>query len=314
MKRLLRPSPASARGWWGSNPNALKADCFTISLPNGQTIYATEAQWDITVPGTMAPGGAPVTFRAMQYGLWSRGKITSDAGFKCQANNMTLSVIPKIGSTYPGLNISMLNAAVNHLFDGAHVLVWTAYMPSGGFGNVQVLETKWQGWILRSPLIGRTVCQFDCGDPFFLLNQKVPSRLMQSNCYKSFADANCGLDATKYTVNFTAAAGSNQYTLTPASAFSQAAGYFTQGIVTCLTGANAGLSQTVKAHAAGSLSVTAPWLLPVTAGDTFAVIKGCDQTPTTCAGMTQANGTLEPKDFRTRFGGTPYVPAPSTSI
>jgi Phage conserved hypothetical protein BR0599/Uncharacterized conserved protein (DUF2163) len=311
MKRQIKPTTAAAMAWWAANPNAIKADCFTISLPNGQTIYATDGQWNITVPALL---GGPLTFNAALNGLWSRGKITSEAGFRCQASNMTLSVVPKIGAMYPGLNIGLLGAAVNHLFDGAHVWVWTAWMPFGQYGNVQVLETKWQGWILRSPQIGRVLCQFECGDPFFLLNQKVPSRLLQSNCYKSFADVNCGLDATKYTVNFTAAAGSTQYTLTPLSAFAQVDGYFTQGIVTCLTGANAGLSQTVKSHTGGVIAVTMPWLLPVSAGDTFAAIKGCDQTPTTCAGMTQANGTPEPQNFQLRFGGTPYVPAPSTSI
>jgi hypothetical protein len=324
MKRLLLPTPASAAAWWETNPNALKADCFVISLPNGQTIYATEGQWDITfnveinpVPGA---AGTSTTFKALTYGRWSRGKIVSEAGFKCAANNMTLSVVPKIGAMYPGLNIGILNAALNHLFDGAHVWVYTAYMPFGGYGNVQVVETKWQGWILKSPGIGRLLCQFDCGDPFFLLNQKVPSRLMQSNCPWSFgddptgADGRCAVNPANYTVGFTASAASSSTALTPVTAFTQADGYFTQGVVTCVTGANAGLSQTVKSHVGGIITSVVPWLLPVAAGDTFSAIKGCDQTPTTCAGLTQANGTVEPGNWQTRFGGTPFVPPPSTSI
>jgi Phage conserved hypothetical protein BR0599 len=313
MKRLLTPSTASAIGWWNSNPNAIKADCFAISLPTGQTLYATEGQFDLTIPASVSPTGSAITFNALQYGAWSRGKITSEAGFKCSANNMTLSLVPKIGATYPGLSVSLLFAAVNHLFDGAHVLVYTAWMPLGQYGTVEVVETKWQGWVLSSPEIGRLLCQFDCGDPFFLLNQKVPSRLLQSGCYKSFADSNCGLLAANYTVNFTATSGSTSYTLLPVSAFSQPAGYFSQGVVTCLTGANAGLSQTVKTHAGGALQLVMPWLMPVQGGDTFSVIKGCDQTPTTCAGMTRADGTLE-TGWQTRFGGMPFVPAPSSTI
>lgn len=474
MKRNIYPSTASAIAWWENNTNALKADLFVISLPTGQTIHATEGQWDLaiapgmlppglfeddsvalSVPGTtqawmytggvngsfggyptsgepngtdpiivslpghihagstirvtatgliswsrfsstptippdglgsgtasapgtnvtpsttsggsligaftdasgvIVPGGAvyvgsgatltvpagavqlqlgindgipndnngafsvtvdfglpPLLFRAMTNGLWSRGKITSEASFRCQANNVALTVIPKIGSTYPGLSISILNAAVNHLFDGAHVWIFTAYMPFGEYGNIQVVETKWQGWILRGTP-GRLQCQFECGDPFFLLNQKVPSRLFQSACYKSFADANCGLNAANYTVNFTAASGSAQYLLTPSSAFTQPDGYFTQGIVKCLTGANAGLAQTVKVHLDGSITMVAPWLLPVSPGDTFSVEKGCDQTPTTCASMTHTDGTLEPGNWQVRFGGMPFMPPPSTGI
>lgn len=314
MKRQIYPSTASAVAWWAANPNALKADCFAISLPTGQTLYATEGQWDLTVPAALSPSGTAMTFHAYQHGKWSRGKITSEASFRCQSSTMALTLTPKAGATYPGLNISVLNAAFNHLFDGAQVWVWTAYMPFGKYGTVQVVETKFQGRITKTPQIGRIQCQFEVADPFFLLNQKVPSRLFQSNCYKSFADANCGLSAGNYTVNLTAKTGSTQITLTPTSAFSQADGYFTQGVVTCLTGANAGLSQTVKAHANGVITLMVPWLLPVAAGDTFAAIKGCDQTPTSCAGMKWVNGTTEPGDWRVRFGGTPYVPPPSTSI
>jgi hypothetical protein len=215
---------------------------------------------------------------------------------------------------YPGLSIGILNAAFNHLFDGATVWVYAAYMPLGQYGGVQVFETKFQGTITTRPVLDMNLLQFDCADPFFLLNLKVPSRLLQSNCPWSFADGNCGLSAANFTVDFTAATGSTQYVLSPVAAFPQAAGYFAQGVVTCLTGANAGLSQTVKLNASGTLSMTVPWLLPVAAGDTFAVIKGCDKTLTTCAGTLRANGTAETNNFKTRFGGTPFTPAPSSAM
>lgn len=314
MKRQIYPSTASASAWWAANPNALKADCFSIALPNGQTIYATEGQLDLTVPAALSPTGNAVTFAANQYGKWSRGKITSEASFQCRSNTMSLTMVPKPGALYPGLSLSILNAAFNHLFDGAKVWVWTAYMPFGKYGTVEVFETKFQGRIVKSPELGRLLCKFDCADPMFLLNQKVPSRLVQSNCFKSFCDVNCGLNAADYTVNFTAGAGSTQTFLTPQTAFTQADGYFTQGVVTCLTGANAGLSQTVKSHSGGVLKTMVPWLLPVAAGDTFSVLAGCDKTPTACAGRTRADGTAEPKNFQDRFGGMPYVPPPSNSI
>ncbi len=73
MKRLIYPSTASAVAWWEANPNALKADCFAITLPTGQTIYSTEGQWDITIPASLSPSGTAQTFYATQYGLWYRG-------------------------------------------------------------------------------------------------------------------------------------------------------------------------------------------------------------------------------------------------
>ena len=148
MKRLIGPSTASAAAWWANNPNAIKADCIAITLPVGQTIYATDGQWDLTVPQSISPiGGNAVTFRATQWGRWSRGKITSEAGFKVNANEMTLTLVPQVGANYPGLNISALNAAVNHLYDGAYVQVWTVWMPLGQSTiSITVPLQKPQGW------------------------------------------------------------------------------------------------------------------------------------------------------------------------
>ena len=313
MKRLM---PSSLITFLQNNRNCLKADCFAITLPTGVTFYVTEGQWDITFPsGTPGWSGAQTTFSAGQYGRWKRGAITSEASFKCAANTMSLTCVPQQGTAYPGLSIGMAGAAFNHLFDGATVWVYTAYMPLGQYGTVSAgIETKFQGTITRTPKVSRNLIEFECADPMYLLNMKVPSRLMQSNCPWSFCDANCTLTAADYTVNFTAKSGSTQATLIPLAAFTQPDGYFTQGVVKCLTGANAGLSQTVKIHASGNVSGMVPWLLPVAAGDTFSVLAGCAHTETACSTRVKANGTAEPKDFKIRYGGTPLVPPPATSL
>lgn len=320
MKRLILPDTSTAVAWWAANPNAQVADCFAIQLPTGQTLYATSGQWDITVTGSMSPTGGTITFKSLQYGVWSRGKITSEAGFKCTSNTTTLTLLPKAGAMYPGSSLGLFSAALNHLFDAATVFIYTAYTPINQYGLVEVFETLFQGTITKVPTLGRAQIQFECADPFYLLNMKVPTRLMQSNCAWSFADdptgdnGRCFLNPTNYTVGFTASSASTQYALTPTASFTQPAGYFTQGVVTCVTGNNAGLSQTVKLHASGVLTLMVPWLMPVASGDTFTAIKGCDQTPTTCAGMAHTDGTPESKNWEIRFSGTPFAPAPTASL
>jgi uncharacterized phage protein (TIGR02218 family) len=259
---------------------------------------------------TVTPGA---TYKSSTYGSWSRGRIVSEAGTKLSANSMDLTCVPQPTTAYPGLNLGILNAALNHLFDGSDIRVYTAYMPIGSYGDVSAgIETKWRGFITRPTEIGRNKVVFECYDPFALLNLKVPARLFQATCPWSFADSNCTLAASDYTVAFTAASGSNQRTLTPVSAFSQAGGYFAQGVVTCLTGGNAGLSQTVKIHAGGVLTVMVPWLLPVAPGDTFLVIKGCDKTLSMCKATKEASGAVV--DNSANFGGTPFLPVPQTAI
>jgi uncharacterized phage protein (TIGR02218 family) len=320
MKRLM-PSSLISFLQTTSHLNVLKADLFAITLPTGTTIYATEGQWDITLTpynpstGTGTPGweGSTTTFKATQYGRWSRGAITSEAGFDCKANTMELTCVPQPGTAYPGMTVGLLNAALNGLFDAATVTVYTAYMPLGSYGNVSAgIETKFSGTITKLSDINRTRVVFECADPLYLLNMKVPTRLFKAGCPWSFADSNCTLNAANYTVAFTAKTGSTQSVLTPVTAFTQAAGYFTQGVVTCTAGANAGLSQTVKLHSSGNLTLMVPWLLPVTAGDTFSVIKGCDKTQTACAATKTASGTAT--NNLINYGGTDYVPPPTNAI
>lgn len=191
---------------------------------------------------------------------------------------------------------------------GAGMVIFPGPVPSIGTGSV---ETKFKGTITRIVDIDRVHVEFECGDPMYLLNMKVPRRLMQPNCPWSVTDENCTLNAGGVDINgfdmtqaFTLSSGT-QYVLFPATPFVQPEGYFSQGVVTCTAGNNAGLSQTVKLHANGELQLLNPWLLPVSVGDTFSVLVGCDHTPTTC---TAKFGNL------INFGGTPFVPPSDSAV
>lgn len=303
MKRLM---PASLISFLANAPNTHREDCFLIKLPTGQILAATTGQWDITIPAG-APGWVlgQTTFSAAKYGSWSRGRIVSEASTSCASNTMELTCIPQQNTNFPALGIGILNGALNGLFDAATVTVYTVYFALGSYGDTSHgVETKFYGTITRTPKQGRNIVKFDCADPMYLLNMKVPSRVLQSNCGYSFADGNCGLNAAQYSVPFTGFG----------TGLPQPDGYFTQGVIRCLTGANAGLSVTVKAYAGGVLTSVQPWLLPVQAADTFQVIRGCDKTAATCAATRRTDGSAETQDFRLRFGGTPFVPAASSAI
>jgi uncharacterized phage protein (TIGR02218 family) len=305
---MKRNMPSGLISFLQRNPNCIRADLFTITLPNGHTLYATDGQFDIVVP-EHTPGWIWTTtvFSASEYGLWSRGAITSEAGFDLSSNTMDLTCIPQQGTMFPGSQSGILFAAMNGLFDACQVTVQTCYMPFGEWGNVSNgIETKFFGQITDLQEVSRSKVAFECADPLYLLNMKVPSRLIQSNCPWGFADVNCGLNPASFTVDFTAAAGTSKWTLVPSSAFSQPAGYYTQGVVKCLTGANLGLSQAVKLHDTnGNLQVMAPWIFPVAAGDTFSVIAGCDKSLTTCT---------QKFSNQVHFGGMPFSPPPASSI
>ena len=303
MKRM----PASLITFLQTNPNCLKSDLFVITLPTGTQMFLSEGPQNITIPsGTGGWSGATETFLATTYGRWSRGAITSEAGFNLNSNTMSLTCIPQQSTTYPGASIGLLNAALQGLFDAASVTVLTTYMPIGNYGNVSAgLETKFTGTITKITDINRVKVEFECSDPLYLLNMKVPTRLFQANCPWSFCDSNCTLSAASYTAAFTATSGSTNYTLIPATAFTEPVGYYTQGVVRCTSGVNSGLSQSVKLHDSyGNLELAAPWIMPVAIGDTFTVIKGCNKTMSACESV---NNLIN-------FGGTPFTPPATDAV
>lgn len=305
MKRLM---PTGLKDYLNTNPSCVRADIFTILLPNGQSLLATDGQFDITIPaGTPGWTTATATYSASLWGNWSRGAITSEASFDLSSNTMSLTCVPQLGTIYPGAPTGMLAAALNGLFDACEITVQTVYMPLGQWGNVSNgVEKKFWGTITDISDISRNKVTFTCADWTYLLDMKVPSRLIQSNCPWGFADANCSLSASNFTTNFTVAAGTTGWVMVSQSAFSQAAGYFTQGVVKCLSGANIGLSQAVKLHdTSGHLQVTYPWLFAPAIGDTFSVIAGCDKSLTTC--NQKFNNSIH-------FGGQPFVPPPQNAV
>jgi uncharacterized phage protein (TIGR02218 family) len=310
MKRLY---PSSLKTFLAANPSVIKADCFSAVLPTGTVMNVTEGQFDITVPsGTNGWTGATTTFHASTFGKWERGAITSEASFGLEANSMKLTCYPQQSTAYPNITLGILGAAFNGLFDACLVSAYTVYMPFGQYGVVTAgVETKFVGLIEKITNIDRTHVEFEVQDPFYLFNQKIPSRLIQTGCNWSFCDANCTLAAATYTTTFTLKTGSTQTTLTPVTAFTQPAGWATQGKVTCTAGNNVGLSQTVKLHdSSGNLEMIVPWILPVAAGDTYSVIAGCEKSATACSTrVTAAGGNV---NNLVNFSGAIAVPVPST--
>ena len=336
MKRLM---PASLLAFLQTTParNIDRADLILITLPTGGTIAATTGQWDITLTeynpstGLGTPGwfSANVTFSAIANGVWSRGDITSEAQFGLKANTMDLVCVPQQTTQYPGVAMGILAACWNGLFDGCPVAVYTVYMPLGQYGNVSYgVETKLaNATITKVKKLDRVHVEFEVSDCLWRCGEKVPNRLFQPTCPWVFAgaDGNCGLNAADYTIAFTQSAAStvSGTVLTPTVAFTSIGagcvdGYFTQGVVTCTAGANKGLACTVNGGwGVGALLMQSPWILPVVAGDTFSVIKGCDRTLPTCIKTVKANGTAlagatGAPGNSINFGGCPFIP-PETS-
>jgi uncharacterized phage protein (TIGR02218 family) len=310
MKRLMPPGLVS---FLQQNSNCSRADLFFIALKNGQTIAATDGQQDITlIHGLPGWAGGTTPFSATQFGRWSRGTITSEAGFSMNTNTMPLTCVPQPGTLFPGMTATgVLAAAANGLFDVADINVLTAYMPSNAYGNVSNgVETKFVGKLLKINKLNRIMVEFECSDPLYLLgdSNKFPSKTFTSGCPWSYGDGNCNPVGGIKTQSLITKTGSTAYVITPTVATGNfaTANFYTQGTVKFTSGNNSGLIFTVKSHTAGgSLTLDMPCLVAPAAGDTFIVTAGCDKTATTC---TQKFGNLS------HFGGFTEIPPPVNAV
>jgi uncharacterized phage protein (TIGR02218 family) len=138
------------------------------------------------------------------------------------------------------------------------------------------------------------------------LNQP-KGRLYQSGCDADLGDIRCGIDLASpaFRGTGTVTAASSPRLLTASGLAGYAAGWFTRGLLTFTSGANAGRSQEVKRHtlAAGTatLELWQPMAMPIAAGDTFTVTTGCDKQLATCRSKF-ANAV--------NFRGFPHMPGP----
>jgi len=82
-------------------------------------------------------------------------------------------------------------------------------------------------------------------------------------------------------------------------------GWFDMGTVTFMSGANAGVSRTVKSYSPGTLSFSLPWPNVPAVGDTFTAYAGCDKQQSTC-GSKFSN--------LVRFSAEPFIPAAETAF
>jgi uncharacterized phage protein (TIGR02218 family) len=90
----------------------------------------------------------------------------------------------------------------------------------------------------------------------------------------SVGTGQCNKVLTAFTHPLTVTTATNKQTFT-ASAATQAADYFGEGLVTWLTGNNAGVSQKVRTFSGGVFTLILPLVLTVQVGDTFTAVAGC---------------------------------------
>lgn len=143
------------------------------------------------------------------------------------------------------------------------------------------------------------------------LNTMVPAEVYQPGCLNDVYDSDCGADRAAFTVANTAAGASNATRIGFGVSLAQSAGFFDLGVIKFTSGANAGISRTVKQYTPGLMTVLQPWPFPVAIGDAFTVYAGCNKSKSHAGGCPKFHSSA---NVIKRFRGHPFIPVPETVI
>lgn len=137
--------------------------------------------------------------------------------------------------------------------------------------------------------------------------QQPKGRIVQFPCDADLGDHRCKIDldqpAFRSDAGVVASLGASPRLFTVSGLDSYASDWFTRGLITWLTGANAALKAEVRLHAKAGDEVSIElWQRPaepIAAGDTFSIVAGCDKQFRTC--RAKFNNVAN-------FRGFPHVP------
>lgn len=266
------------------------ADLYTITLADGTVLRYTGADRALSVASHT---WQPVVIKR------SRTRLV----LGIEVDSMDLTLYPDAALTLAGL--PFVQACHAGALDGADVLVERAFFerwpdPTGGAiktGVAHLFEGSVAGVDLDGLEIGIKVVSY-----LERLNIKMPRNLYQAPCANALYDGHCAVSKLAHEVSGSVASGSTRGVIQ--SALGQATGWFDMGTITFTSGANNGVSRSVKAFAGGQFTLSVPLAITPALGDTFDAYPGCDQTLTTCA--SKFSNTA-------RFRGMPWIPIPETA-
>lgn len=290
---------------WESSPGALiafvnaatqliMADLYTIVQADGTTYRNTSAEVPVTVNSKVFGVGPKIARSAIKQSV---GITVDTLSLDIYAEDTVL-----LGST------PLIQAFALGMLDNARIVVERCYLsdPITPVGTLM----RFSG---RVGDVGteRGHATVEVRSDLELFDVMIPAGVYQPSCRNTLYDMNCALSRASFVVNRTVTVGSTSSRLTfqVATSTMPAPDYLALGVAKCTAGANAGISRTIKRHTVtGSdslVEVIQPWPNAVAAGDTFALVPGCDKKNTTCS--TKFSNIVH-------FAAEPYVPLPDMIV
>lgn len=288
-------SPGALAALLNSRAPLIKADVYTLTLAGGAVLRWSGAD-------------RALQFNSQTYALGpkiKRDRVRFVVGV--EVNELTVTLWDEGATLINGKSLQAF-AAARGLFGAKLRLsrVFWGYSSPGPVGSLlwfpgRVADTK----------VDRYEVRLTVKSDVELLDAMVPGEVYQPGCLNTLYDSACGAQRSAYLSTSVATAASSVARTVFGHSLGAGAGFYDLGVVKFTSGANAGISRTVKQHLASTIAVLQPWPFPIAVNDAFEIVPGCNRS------FTDANGC--PKFFSTedrvrRFRGQPFIPVPETVI
>lgn len=268
---------------FGAGP-ILRADLLTITTQVGVVYRFTSADVDITYGGNTYS-------RSLK---WSRLGTSQKIG--TMPDQIDIELYDDGSTSFYGANL--VTAVAAGLFNGATVQIDKLVMSSWGDTSPGIC-----GWFLgyvSTPKSMAAKVTLTVKSMVGKLAIAMPRTIIQPQCNNAFGDSACGFNVASVTFSGTCTGGTQ---LQP-TASGLTDHQFDLGKIKFLTGANAGVTRSVKQNVGGVIYLAYPLPNVPANGDTFNISQGCLRTQAAC----NAYGN------QTHFKGMPYVPVAETAL
>lgn len=288
---LWETSPGALAALLNSGAPLEKCDLYTVTLGNGTVLRWTSAEAAFLAAGQVWALGPGI----------ERSRCKWTTGVEVDSLTLTLFTDAERPNLIAGIPLMAYIRAGG--FAGAKVQLDRCFW--GAADTAPVGALLWfLGRVADVPEIDRRSCTLSVKSELSRLNVQVPRDVFSAQCGRTVYDSECGVNRAAFTSSGAATSASSLGRTQFDTGLGQAAGFFDLGTLTFSSGANTGASRTVKSHAAGGgLTLLSPLPAPVSVGDAFTIVPGCDGTQSVC---TNKFNNLA------RFKGQPYIPQAET--
>lgn len=199
-----------------------------------------------------------------------------------------------------GLDVSQMVSTSGLEVDNGEV---TTLDDGSIFTKEDILAGRWRNarwilfryrWDIETPTIANdvevrqqgTIGEFKIGTVYLTIEfrglkqglQQAVGEVSQPTCRARFGSMGlkmCNVDPAPYTHSLAVTTSAGDKRNFTSSGAGQAADYFGAGVLTWLTGLNAGLSLSISTFESGAFMLSLPTIFPIQIGDTFSAVAGC---------------------------------------